>query len=735
MGKKQLKLYKYRNTIKNVRIKNKTKSNTLTINPRVDIKEDKIYIFYNEQDIIQNGFEKIVKVEIYKDMQKICSTNKVSNYFVEFPFSSPDGTYEIKTMVLNSNDRLHYCFINTFEFLNAKKNLQWDKLDICLKKINRHLNINFNKELGDIDLSHITLSNINIFDSKNNQIKNVVCKIYNRYNSIDFIMLDVFGDSSLNKLIPNEVYTVNIKYKNRDIFASFLFEYDNIPINAYRVIENVKYEILSSISKNVLSIKLNLKVNSFISIEDYDFLLLNIRNKFLYSSSINEGEENEIVFECIVKREKGSFELNVVKVKEKSVAIVHFDYDFTEDNEYIRQRTYFSVPKVNKDSNKYKIKTKCRKVFKNKTVPILSTTDVLGKSDNLLDFKNFIEKGKVHNTDDNETQIVFENVGITNRFGEIHVIQLDNEYGESFVFSPSIGVKFSTIKSNMELQKNGDLRIHFLNNNYSIKGWYTFNKKIDYDIEILNNCCDLPLNKINEIHQGNLFLKVYDDNNRLYYQTINLNYIIEKPVIKIFQGDKFVLDSLNYATLIDRNVYKYFKKDFEVCILDGNENLIQKIKVNNLYEDLKILFAQSPITKKGIYYIKYKDDNNYKICTYYVSNLVKPQNVFITIVNELYLELMVDNFVLRKYRKSYLNINMTLLLGDIKHKVYGNKVSLSSNKIRVYFNRNTLISSGEYLISINIENSKNINIKLTILGEAEYSNIYEKILKLNESIY
>lgn len=713
MKKNQLKICNS-GGINKIKIHSKKANNIFYIRPKMDIKEDKIYVVYEESEIKKCGFDKILRIEIYKDSKRVFHVNKITNFSVVFPCFSFDGIYEIRSIVVNSKDKFQGCFINTFEFIASKRKLQFDKLNIDLKKVNRHLNINFNKKFGDLDLSEITLSNINIYDSQNNKIKNISCKLYNRLNSIDLVMLEVFGDFSGNKLIPNEVYTVNIKYKNRELNSSFLFEYHKSLVKVQDIVEETKYEILSEISKDVLVIKLTLKINPCISIEDYEYFLFNVRSKILQSSSLNQGEENEIVFECIIKKEKNTFEFNMVK--DKSAIVVKFDYDFTENKEYICAKKYFRIPSIVKNSNRYKIQVEPNITINNSNSNlILGNTDILGK----VCEKSIIGKVKIDNR-----QIFFDDLCmLTDKLSEIYTFEINSECRESFVFSQSVEVLFNKIENEIELIDKENLKIKFLNNTYTLKGDYALEKNKYLELNIINNICNLDLKEING--DKDISLKVYDDNNKLYYQTINLNYVIEKPLVKVFNVDNIYLDSLNYLSIGDKNIFE-LEKDFEISIFGGDINQIQKVYVNGANHSFKIFFDKVKIVKSGIYYLKLKQKHKYNLCSFYVGDIVPPQNLFVFDVNNNILSLVMNNLVIKESRKYFLNVKLCLVMENTNYEIFDKKIYINSKNLNFKFIKDQLINNGEYILSFRLNKNKLININFTYLGdEIEYSNLYE----------
>lgn len=733
MKKNNLKLFQNKGDKNNFKICDKKNENILSIGAAVELKNNKICISYKEIEIKKCGFDKIKKIEIYKGSKLICYENKISNFYVEFPYFSSEGIYEIRTTIVNLNDDSQTCVINTFEFFDYKKKVICENFNINLSKVNKNLCVNFNKKFGELDLSEISLSNINLFDSKNNQIKNIACKIYTKINSIDFVILDVFDDNNINKLIPNEVYILRINIKDKEIFSSFSFEYDNIEINAYRVIEDVSYDILSNISDEAISLKLYFKINSFINIDDYDYFISNIRNKFLYFKSSQGEKEDTVVFECVIKNEKNYFELSICKGS--SVNIIKFDYDFSSGNSVITQRSYFEIPCINKSLNKYTVEVKSKNldVDLNKA-PFLGISDKFGQLGISFTSKNFVEKGNIVLDDQGTTSIIFENISILNKFSEVYTVELDYEIKESFVFSPSIGVKFNQIKYNTKFDSgNKNLKIQFLRDNCDLIGKYTYDKNKEYKLNILNNSCSFQVENFDVLKR--LYLKIYDDKNRFYFETIVLNYIETDPYIKISHSEKFLLDSLNYLTIIDKNVFDDFKKDFGVCVLSEDKHVIQEIKVHSFDKKFKINFDNIQISNSGMYYIKFQKGNMYKICSFFVSKITDPKNLFIKNLDKSGIDIVLSNFKFVPSMKGFLKVNIFLLIDNIRHSFIEQSFSISSQNIRIDFLQNVLINNTEYLAYFEFDKNKKKSISFTYLGDSAcLGDIEDNINELSEML-
>lgn len=731
MKKYNLKLFQKGHNSR-LKIFNKKSENILSIGASVELKNNKVCISYNEIEINKCGFDKIKKIEIYKESKLICCEERNLGFCTEFPNFLSDGIYEIRTTIINLIDGFRTCVINTFEFFKHNRGIACNNFKLNFNKVDRNLCISFNKKIGKVDLSEVRLSNINLFDSKGNQIKNIACKIYSRINNIDFIILDIFDNENSNKLIPNEIYTLKIKFKNNELVSSFSFEYDNIKIKTYRIIDDVNYEILSNTSEDVISVRVYFRFNKFINVDDYDCFISNIRSKFLYYQVSQDEKGDTIVFECIFKNEKNYFELNICKGE--SVNIVRFDYDFTNDKESITQKNYFNMPYINKNLNKYTVS------FIPKDLNInLNTNALLLSSDKNeqigINFNNksLSERGNIVLDGDDSYKIVFENVSILNKFNEIYSVELDCLIKESFIFSPSIGVKFNQLNYKLKFSKGKKLNIKFLGDNYNLRGSYSYEDNKENKLNILDNFCILKAEDFDDFRI--IYLKIYGDNNKVYFGTIILDYIEVGPFIRISHSEKFLLDQLNYLSIVDKNIFDNFKRNFEVCILSENKEVMQKVNVRDFNEKFKIYFDNIQINKTGMYYIKFKKRNNYKICSFFVKRITDPKNLFIKNIDESGMELIVSSFNQSLMTKSLLKVKIFLLIDNVKYLIIEQNVYISCENFKISFPKNLLLYNTEYLIYFEFDKDKIKVIPFTYVGNNFYLNdIEEGINELNEML-
>lgn len=726
MKKYNLKLFQNNGdgyNFKKVRRKNE---NIISVGVVVELKDNNICISYNENEIKKCGFDKIHKVEIYKESSLVCYENKVQNFSVEFPYFSSEGIYEIKTTIKNSRSNFQTCIVNTFEFFDYKRKVSCCDFNTNINKIGKDLVVNFTKKFGDLDLSEISLSNINLFDSKNNQIKNLACKIFTRIGSMDFVILDVFDNNNLNKLIPNEIYILKISFKGREIFSSFCFEYDNIEIEAHRVVENINYEILSKLSNKAIFLKLNIKISSLINIDDYDYYISNIRSRFLYFKSSKNEKDDTVVFECLFKNEKNYFELIICKGD--NVNVVKFNYDFRDfENLIISQVNYFDVPEIRRNLNKYIISLGVLDSENNlDKIPHLGISDKFGQLS--IGERGLIEKGIFTKGEDENLKILFKNVSILNKFSEVYTVEIDYEKKESFIFSPSIGVKFLQVKYDLEILDNKNLKIEFLTKK-NLQGKYNYGRNKEYQLEILDDISTISFKEF-DVYRF-VYLKIYDECNRVYFKTISLYNVETEPFVKMSNGEKYLLDSQNHLAIVDKNIFDYFNEDFEVYVIYENGDLIGKTRILKFDSKFKIDFSSFEITEKGMYYLRFQKENLHKVYSFFVLNTYVHRKIFLRNFDENGMEISLYNF--RKQLKEILNLEIFMLIGENKYSVLKESVDISSRNIKIEFLKNTIFENTEYILEFNSSKGMKREIYLSYLGERkELDEIFENINELDE---
>lgn len=720
MEKCELKLLKDNEHDKNFKMGDKKNENVIQIEPLVDLNNDLICISYEEIEVKKCGFDSISKIEIYKDSDVVYCQECVQNFYIEFPRFSSDGTYEIRTDFINLNSNSTFSVTNSFEFVNYRKEKVCDRFNLELSRDNRNLKITFNKKFRNLDLSEINLSNIVLLDSKNNYIKNIPCKLYVRINTIDFVILDVFDDNS-TRLIPNEVYSLCISFRNREIFSSFSFEYDNIEMNAHRIVEKVEHEILFNVAKDVLCLKLSIKINPLIDIYDYEYFISNIRNKFLYFKSSENDREDTIVFECIVKKEKGYFELNMCK--SNSISVIKFDYDLVGEEILIDERVYFDIPKISKNLTKYIIE-----VFpKNPDQTLLSSyfgvSDRFGQLGNSLTNKNFVESGNVISKE-NGNSILFTDMTILNKFSEIYTVEIDYDVKESFILSPSIGVKFNKIEYETYIKdKNIYLKFDNYKKDVCVKYTFDFNKEFEYI-----NSKEYFDFKINDIENTKVVhVKIYDENNKSYLESIILDYIEIGAIIKNFKCEKLLLDSNNYLTLIDKGIFDEFSEDFEVLILKENGQVVQRNYIEKFNPKFKICFDEKEMMEEGLYYIKFSKNTNYKVNSFFITSLNKNKSLFMSSFDEDGINVCFLNF--DRYYGEVVNVSLYYIIDNKKYLIFSEEYEILEDNLNIKFPMDIVINNMDYLVRFNI--SKKFKKSIYFMYFKEKESIYDIDFKIN----
>ena len=735
MKKDNLKLFKGDIGDNRIKICNKKDENIISIGALVECKDGAIRVLYNQIDVKKCGFNKIKKIEIFKDSKLICYEDRISNFCAEFPYFSSSGVYEVRGTLFNSKDKSKKIIVNTFEFFLHEKKLNSEGFKINLTRVNKDLCVNFKNKVGNIDLSHINLSDVSLLNSNSELVTNIVCKMSSNLKYINFFILDAF-DESLSKLLPNETYIFKIRIKDKYIFSSFSFEYVNTKIKCYKIIDDLKYEVLSNISDETTIIKLYIKFNLHFDIRNYEYLISNIRNKFLYFKSSDGENEDTLVFECILRNEKNYFELNIYSGD--SVNIIRFDYDFTLNNSVIVQRSYFDMPKIIKNITSYSLKFKYKGLqdISNK-VPILGISDRFGQLREKIVSADFKELGKIILDEDEHNSVLFENLNVLNKFSEVYTVELDYDIKENFIFSPSIDVRFNKLEYNSKIICDDSLKLEFLNLNYKLTGRYFLGNLDSEKSNILNNSCEIKIDNFEEIEI--LRLKFYDEFDRPYFETIVLNYVEIEAFSRISHSEKFVFDFSNSLIIFDKSVFDRFYKDFDVYLMDENWNLLNNFRVCDFNENFKICFNEFNMNFKGFYYVMFQKGDFYKICSFFVKELNSPVNLFIDLNNDsLNINFLKYNNICDINR--FLKVSIFLIIDNEKYLFVQRRFFASKNNVVLNFTRDILISNVEYLVCFELDNNRRKAINFTYIGDdfwefEDFDNVYERFsLDMEEDI-
>ncbi len=716
MRKYNLKLIQSCGNGYNFRKIRKKNDNILSVGVVVELKNGNVYISYKENEIKKCGFDKIRKIEIHRNSSLVCYENKVQNFSAKFPCFSSEGIYEIRTIIENSKDNLKTYIVNTFELFGHRKEVSCTNFEMNLSRIGKNLCMNFNKKFGNLDLSEISLSNITLFDSQNNQIKNIVCKMYARMSSIDFVILDIFDNDKSSKLIPNEVYVLKIFTKGREIVSSFSFEYDSIEMRAYRVVENIDHEIVSKLSDKAIFLKLYIKVNSLINVDDYDYFISNVRSRFLHFKSSGNEKNDIVVFECVIKNENGYFELCICKGN--SVNVVRFNYDFTKQGEIlIKQAIYFGIPTIDRTLNKYTIVLdidSCEDHL-NK-IPFLGISDKFGQLSIGNRDRNFIARGDLVNQSESNSKVIFKDVSILNKFSEVYTVELDYEIKDSFVFSPSIGVKFNKIKFKSNVFNGNNIKIEYLTKG-NLGSKYSVERDKECQIDIYEN---ISLIEIKEDDLGKIvYLKTYDENNNCHFDTIILYDLELGPFVKTSNSEKYLLDIFNCLSVIDKSVFDYFNCGFEACVLSESGELIKEIVIHEFNAEFKIYFGDIEIDNGKMYYLRFSKGNFYRIYSFFVNYINEYKKVFIRNFDVNGMECTITDLSSSKSLCEIIGVNVFMIMGTIKYSIFEDSLSISSRNINIDSIGNMLVGGTEYFVQFNISRNGKRNILFTYIGESE----------------
>ncbi len=732
MEKSELKLLKDNDHDKNFKIGDKKNENVIQIEPLVELNNQLICISYEEIEVKKCGFDYISKIEIYKDYDVVYCQECVQDFYIEFPRFSSDGTYEIRTVFKNQSSGDTLNVINSFEFFNYKKENVSNRFNLELSRDNRNLKVTFNKKIGNLDLSEINLSNIVLIDSNNNYIKNIPCKLHVKLNTIDFLILDVFDDNS-TRLIPNEVYSLCISFRNRELFSSFSFEYDNIEMSAHRVVEKVDHEVLFNVAKDVLCLKLLIKLNPLINIYDYEYFISNIRNKFLYFKSSEGDKEDTIVFECIVKREKGYFEFNICKGS--SISVIKFDYDLIGEEVLINERVHFELPQIYKNLTKYTIEVFPKNQDQKLITPYFGISDRFGQLGNALTNKNFVEGGKIVSRE-NGNSIVFTDMTILNKFSEIYTVEIDYDVKECFIFSSSIGVKFNKIEYETYIKDN-NVYLKFDNFKKDLCIKYTFDLKKEFEYINGEECFNFQIQDLKK--SKSIYIKVYDENNKSFLESIMLDDIEIGAIIKNFRCEKCSIDSDNYLTLVDKNIFDEFSENFEIFVIKEDGQVVLKKYIKEFNPKFKICFDEKEMLKEGLYYLKFSKGENYKINSFFITSLNKNKNLFINNFEEGCMSVHFLNF--NSYYNELINISLYFIMDNKKYLVVNDDYKIVNDVLDVKFPVNAVINNMDYLVKFNIYKKFKKSIYFTYFKEKDINgdedfkvNLFnDKILE--ENIY
>lgn len=706
MKKYSLKLLDDDNKGHKARLINNTKNNISLLDARVKIKDNSIFISYSEDDFKKVGFLNIEKVEIYKGSSLICFNDKISNYHVEFPNFSSDGIYEIRTIISNKGGTIKRCLISSFEFFKYEKKFKCDNFKLYLTQSNNNLNIRFNKRVGDIDLSDIILPNISLMNSDGVDVGNISCKLNCTGSKINFVILDVFNDHKIKRLIPNEIYTLKIKVKGRDILKSFYFEYKSEDVCSYDIVDNLRFEFKENVYPNFKRGILYIKLNSLVNIEEYEYVLSNVKSKFLYFKSSLGDDKDTLVFECTLRDGEGYFELNMFNV---SMITIVVDYNLLgEYNLWVRK--YIDKLNIERNINKYNISFYYEGV---------------NKSD-IIELKKFLKEDIVSTRGEVESSFVyFKDTIILNKSSEIYFLTINSSIVGSFILSKSIGVVFKQNEYSSEVLSE-KVSIKFLNEDCRMYGDVLYKNRQGKTLDIQDNSCLI------DFYDNNLiYLKLLNEDNKTYYETICIYKEEREAYIRYYTPEKIYMDYRNNLILLDKNVLEDFGGDFDVQVMSHKLKRVYDTYLNNITTP-RIVIPNVSIIEDNTYYIKIIKKNKYKIYSIFINPIIYDNNVFIEGVDNDGADIIIPN--LTDDKDLNLEINLFVVVDKCVYTFIDKRVVKPEKRMRVKFSDNVLTENTEYLVNLKFSNGRESRIFFLYLGDKYFDNIEDNTYELNRAL-
>ena len=701
MGKYNLKLFNGDTKSRN----NEGKiENVVLLHPLVQIKENNIYISYKEYDLKMCGFTHIDRIEIYKGSYFICSRDNVSNYHIKFPYFSSDGIYEIRTVFSNKDNTVKKCCISSFEFFGFKKEAKCNNLNINLTHQGRNLNITFPKKIGYIDLSNITLQDIKLLDSSGKKIERLVSKLHIKGNEIEVLFLDVFNDNKTNKLFPNEVYNFKISNILGELCSSFSFEYESLDVKLFSVVDKVYVEELSHREDGLLIIKLFIKLNNLINVDSYEYMVCNVWNKFLYLKS-SDGEKNDtLVFECIIKENKGCFEFNLFNGSKLNNII--FDYDFScKENYRIDERKYGDLNYIKKDKNKYDF------IFR-------SECNHLEEGIKYFKFQNL--EGEPLNThiegiELSEGEFLFKDINLSNKFSEIYGVDMGKSRMKLFVISNSIGIKFINFSYECSFD-NTKIILNILNDNF-VHGKALFKNGREEKFDIQDRNSDIRV--YNKLDNQIIYLKCYDKNNKVYYSTLSFYNDEMEAYINNSVIERVYLGVSNELFVISKSLFNDFEGEFEAMIVSKNGEVINSIKVNG-DENFKMCFRNIELEESDLYYLKVKGNERFKTYSIFIRSIISKENIYIRDLNNEEINLLSLNF-----KKDFvLNISLFIVIYGKRYMIMEGECNFNTHVFKENIFNKFMFNGNEYIFSYKM-GDKLHDIKFTYIGNDREEYIYD----------
>ncbi len=705
MGKYNLKLFN--SDIKSCRVSNSDiKSEDITVlHPFIQIKQNNICISYKEYDLKMCGFLYIDKIEIYKGSYFICGRDNISNYYTEFPYFSSDGIYEIRTMFSNHDNTVSRCVISSFEFFGFKREIECDNLNLNLIHQGKNLNISLPKRIGHIDLSNIVLPDVHIFDSNDLEIKNFVSKLQVKNNEIEILILDVFNVNNVNRLVPNEVYTFKISTIGGEIYSSFSFEYENLNVELFNFVEDIYFEVLSKEKFGLLALKVFIKLSNLIDIDNYEYMICNVWGKFLYFKS-SDGERNDtLVFECLIKEEKGYFELNIFNGSKLNKII--FNYDFSsEENYFISERRCGHVEYIEKDKNKYDF------LFK-------SECDYLDGAPKFFKFQNIGEEptnNYIEGVKLNDCEFLFKEINFLNKFSEVYVLDFGGSIAQLFVISNSIGIKFMRFDCVCRFD-NTKIFLDILNDNF-IHGKGLFKNGREEVFDIQHGSVELRVH--NKLDNQFIYLKCYDKDNKVYRSTLSFYNNERKAFINNLIIENAYLSSSNELFIMSKSLFNDFKSDFDAMIISKNGEIISSVNISG-DENFKICFKDINIRKSDLYYLRVKGGDRFKVYSMFIKPLIPKGSIYVGDLNNKGMDLFVTSFS----EEFTLSMSLFIIFYGKRYMIIEGNCTFYSCSFKEKFLHKFLVKGNEYLFCFKLGKDRYYDVHFTYLGDDGEEYIYD----------
>ena len=570
---------------------------------KIKVKIDDNYKLFelNNEDIyvdMTDKYNEEINI-VHQTWTDICIINKYTNLLYRLNNIEEHGTFNINDNQLSIywekwDKELFVNKDNIYYYYNTNINvyhINWK--DICvmdLKNIYRKSN---NEEFGEYILEDniLTISwnkwdkeLFYLFDNcyyyekliKNLEFKNInysvniiLNKIY--YNNIECGNLIIDNDNDiLNIKINNDIETFYYKYDKNNIFI-FKDKFKNITIVK-------KFEDIISI--NLLNDEVNNK---------------NIKGTYIMKNDILKiFWDNLLNPEIYIKNENKYYYKDFLEINKKEILLIDKKDTIKYNINYFDNYLYNDIHKIHflEDNNIfYMIINNILKIYK---LYIIDKDDYILISDEL--YKNIEYDNQFNN-------IIYKEFNkdlleLSNKDLFLHWIK--EGINQNRIFSIKSFLKKNNffninnyiINNNLEIDKNEDAIIHFINNRSSIYFYSNENIEIIYDNIKINN--EKYINENNKIYDNIIFIINLEYNYNIDYILalipkksniiININIPNSKPNIE----NNIITDFNNLVITKSNNLINYYILEFIYKNILKNKNLDSNkiIYINNYYESI-----------------------------------------------------------------------------------------------------------------------------------------------------